>query len=526
MVAEYRLRKPDGTTLWNRSKGSAHLQPDGHIIVFGTTSDITDRKQAEEELLLKNALLSAQQEVSIDGILAVDSDGKVILFNRRFAEMWKIPPELLASKCDDALSRSVRGLLADPRAFLEKTRHLYDHRQETSRDEIALVNGRVLDRYSAPMFGDGGRYFGRVWYFRDITDRILVEQSLRQSEARYRSLVENIDVGITLIDSSHSIVSINRAYARHVAEDSGRTLRQGMFPRIRKTRGRLPQLPGTKAMATGKMAEIEAEAVRDDGSRFSVKIKAFPLFAADGSPSGFIELVEDISRIKQTEDFLKRAKEAAEAANRAKSEFLANMSHEIRTPMTAILGFSDLLASNNLSHDERRQFLEGIRRNGTALLDLINDILDLSKIEAEKIILERAAYPLRPIIDDVLSMVKTSVMKKGLSLVVDYQLAASRDHPYGPHAPPPDPREFGEQRGQVHRSRRSPHRRPLPARRRRSRPHAVCGLGHRHRHPHREARHALPAVRAGGRVREPSLRRHGAGAGHLQTPGNGTRRRY
>ena len=91
-------------------------------------------------------------------------------------------------------------------------------------------------------------------------------------------------------------------------------------------------------MATGKMAEIEVERDRDDGSHLTVRIKAFPLFAPDGSPSGFIELVEDISQAKEAEMFLHRAKEAAEAANRAKSEFLANMSHEIRTPMTASWG--------------------------------------------------------------------------------------------------------------------------------------------------------------------------------------------
>ena len=347
--------------------------------------DITERKRAEEELLLKNALLSAQQEVSIDGILAVDSDGKVLLFNRRFAEIWKIPPELMASKSDEVLLQSVQSLLADPRAFLEKTRYLYDHRQETSRDEVALVNGRVLDRYSAPMFGGDGRYFGRVWYFRDITDRIRIEESLLQSEDRYRSLVENIDVGITLIDSSRCIVSANRAHARMLQKTPEDLCGKTCFREFRKRAAVCPQCPGTKAMATGKMAEIEVERDRDDGSHLTVRIKAFPLFAPDGSPSGFIELVEDISQAKAAEQLLQHAKEAAEAANRAKSEFLANMSHEIRTPMTAILGFSDLLASNNLSCPERRSFLEGIRRNGTALLELINDILDLSRIEAGQV---------------------------------------------------------------------------------------------------------------------------------------------
>jgi PAS domain S-box-containing protein len=110
----------------------------------------------------------------------------------------------------------------------------------------------------------------------------------------------------------------------------------------------------------------------------------------------------------------------ADCANRAKSEFLANMSHEIRTPMTAILGYGDLLASPNLPYQQKRQFLAGIQRNGKALLELISDILDLSRIEADRLTLEKIDCPLRRVIDDALSVVQVRAEEKGLSLDVDY----------------------------------------------------------------------------------------------------------
>ena len=133
-----------------------------------------------------------------------------------------------------------------------------------------------------------------------------------------------------------------------------------------------------------------------------------------------LQAIEDEQERKQAEESLVHAKIAAEAANRAKSEFLANMSHEIRTPMTAILGFSDLLASPNASDEDQRQFLAGIQRNGKALLELISDILDLSRIEADRLTLEKVDCPLLKIVDDVLSVVQVRAEEKGLRLDVDY----------------------------------------------------------------------------------------------------------
>jgi signal transduction histidine kinase/DNA-binding response OmpR family regulator len=128
-----------------------------------------DQKRAEDELRFGNLILSTQQEVSIDGILVVGIDGKIISSNRRFAEMWGIPLDIIESKSDERALKSLMDKLANPEEFISKVQYLYATPGEKSREEIALKDGRIFDRYSAPMIGAAGDNFGRVWFFRDIT---------------------------------------------------------------------------------------------------------------------------------------------------------------------------------------------------------------------------------------------------------------------------------------------------------------------------------------------------------------------
>jgi signal transduction histidine kinase/HAMP domain-containing protein len=144
----------------------------------GAINDMAEAIQLREKALLAskeeekfhNLILSTQQECSIDGILVVDDSGDIFSYNRRFVELWNIPQALVDSGEDAPVLRHVAAQSSQPEAFLSRVRHLYGHHEERSHEEIVLSDGRTIDRYTAPMQGEDGKYYGRVWYFRDITD--------------------------------------------------------------------------------------------------------------------------------------------------------------------------------------------------------------------------------------------------------------------------------------------------------------------------------------------------------------------
>ena len=183
---ECRMKHKDGHCVWVHDRGRVVTRTaDGKpLLVLGTHSDITERKQAEEKIMFSNILLLIQQEASIDGILVVDENNKIRWYNRHFVQIMNISQELIENKIDEPVLQFVTEQMADPPQFLRRVQYLYEHQREISREELILKDGRILDRYSSPMYGDDDKYYGRCWYFRDITElkRAAKEIKLKNEE--------------------------------------------------------------------------------------------------------------------------------------------------------------------------------------------------------------------------------------------------------------------------------------------------------------------------------------------------------
>src|SRR5690348_14056934 len=150
-----------------------------------------ERRQAEEGLQEKTALLEAQLNSSIEGILVVDKRGKKVIQNQRTIELWKIPKAIANDPDDNKQVQFVMNQTKYPEKFVAKVVYLYSHPNETSRDEVELKDGTVLDRYSSPVTGKDGKHYGRIWSFRDISENKRAEVALKQSEERLRQVIRS-----------------------------------------------------------------------------------------------------------------------------------------------------------------------------------------------------------------------------------------------------------------------------------------------------------------------------------------------
>jgi PAS domain S-box-containing protein len=178
------IRHRDGYITSVLYNASVYRNDAGDVVgVFAAARDITERKRAEEELVWKTAFLEAQAEASIDGILVVDDKGKVIQVNTNFINLMKVPQHIRDDTDDKPMLQHVTSLVKHPEQFLEKVIYLYEHPREISRDEIEFKDRMVLDRYSSPVIGEDGKYFGRIWTFRNITERKWAEDKLRKYSA-------------------------------------------------------------------------------------------------------------------------------------------------------------------------------------------------------------------------------------------------------------------------------------------------------------------------------------------------------
>lgn len=604
-----------------------------------------ERQQTQAILNRDRALLKGQQEAAIDGILVIDEHRNIASYNQRFCQLWNIAEAVLSTSSSEELTIFLISQLVEPEEFVARINYLDRNLLQTDRDEILLKDGRIFDYYSSPIKSEKGKDYGKIWYFRDITDaknrekilNLIVENTASQIgndffyscvrhsaeifQVRYAFLAEPIDANLSLArtlsfwhdnriinnfkysldetpckqllqekqgkffysapqlfpsDTFMGSLKIKSYLGMPIFDSSGNNImgylvlmndrsmeslteQQELILKIFLTRIGIElerkrakqalekqikralllekitqeirqsldtkQIFQTATQQIGRAFEVSrcqihlyndrpqpaipivAEYVADGklNSNFGWEIPlennphaqqvlsqsnpvainniytepsvqwAIPSLAKlavksmlsvqtsyQGKPNGIIvlqqcdrfrqwqpeaiELLEAVAaqvgialaqgklleqEKQQRQELysknlaLEKAKAQSEVANQAKTQFLAQMSHELRTPLNAILGFTEIMSNESSLDDAQQKYLSIINKSGKHLLDLINDVLDMSKIEAGQVSLEFDCFNLADFLDDIHGMFVLPAQSKNLQLIIQ----ASTDLP-------------------------------------------------------------------------------------------------
>jgi PAS domain S-box-containing protein len=401
------------------------------------STDPTARRQAEELLLKAGALQSAIFNSANFSCIATDARGVIQIFNVGAERM-------LGYAAVEVMNTITPADISDPVEVIARAKALSVELGTTITPGFeALVfkaSRGIEDIYELTYFRkDGSRFpavvsvtalrdaqdtiIGYLLIGTDNTARKLVEaeqrkldQRLRDQQFYTRSLIEsNIDAIMTT-DPSGIITDVNKQMEALTGSTRDELIGapfKGYFTDPERAEAAINLVLSEK-----KVTDYELTACARDGKKTVVSYNATTFYDRGRTLQGVFAAARDITERKQVEAELKQARAVAESASRTKSDFLASMSHEIRTPMNAIMGIADLLAKTELT-PEQDKYVQIFRRAGDNLLNLINDILDLSKVEASQLELERTGFALSDLLEKVTEMVAARAQEKGLSLVCE-----------------------------------------------------------------------------------------------------------
>lgn len=425
----------------------AELQRDEHgdpLKVVGVIQDITERKEAEEALRSKHDQLSSIYATSPVGIVMVDRSGQIVDANPQAEKVLGLEKEDILQLQYNTPAWRITDLDGTPFpeeklpfAQVKSTGRLVRDVQHA----IEWPDGRrmLLSVNAAPLFDQAGQFNGMIASVEDITERKRTEERLLQSEQRLRLHAEHSPLGFLTWDEKFCAADWNAAcekifgYTRD--EALGRHAKELILPP--QVQDLVDGIYRDLMNQTGGTHSIN-ENVTKDGRIITCEWFNTTLRDKDGKAIGVASVVRDITEQKQKEEELRRyrdhleklvnertsqlkvAKEQAEAANKAKSLFLSNMSHELRTPLNAILGFSQMMRNDEGLNAMQYENLDIINRSGEHLLGLINDVLDIAKIESGKLQLENAPFDLESMIYEVGELMRLRAEQKGLALRIEH----------------------------------------------------------------------------------------------------------
>ena len=388
-------------------------------------------KEGVKQISYALAVTRSTLEATVDGILVIDETGKIITWNSKLLELWRIPEDLIALRDAQKVRVWIANQLRQPDDYLRRIGEI-EASAEKSADLLELQDGREIERYSEPISIEGTAA-GRVWSFRDVTLRNQANFVSR----RLAAIVDNSDDAIVAKDLNGIITSWNqgaqRIFGYSAEEMIGTSIKRIIAPDRQQEEDQIL----ARLRQGERVDHFDTVRVTKDGRELHVSLTISPIKDTNGKVIGASKIARDITDRKLAEAALRGAQKAAEEANaekarlldseriaraeaeranRVKDEFLATLSHELRTPLNAMLGWAAILRGKESLDQQVTQGLEAIDRNSRIQAQIIDDLLDMSRIISGKVRLDVQPLDLPAILLEAVDTMRATASQKGIRL--------------------------------------------------------------------------------------------------------------
>ncbi len=425
-----------------------HLKNYGEIVAAKLEEKVREQERiiTEHRLMEENIRNAADEwrktfDAMSDPVALLDKEGKILRCNRAMAAfVGQEFQEIIGRHCREILHGAVDSAEGCPFVIARRTH---------KRESLVLPLGDQWFEISAePYFDNSGEFIGAVHIMKDITERKHAEEQIFQAKQNWEFTFNSITDMVTVHDKDYNIILANKAAEKILGLPLLKKVKDTKCFRYYHGTGAPPEgCPSCNCLQTGAPALFEI--FEPHLNRF-IEIRAIPRFDSNNQLIGLIHVVRDITERKKLERQIEEyashletqvwertrqleetnyelqtvnkevelRREEAESGSRSKSEFLANMSHELRTPLNAVIGLSQVLLEQTFGplNAKQSEYLDGVRQSGSHLLSLINEILDLSKIEAGKDQLEPAVFSMPDALRNAIMLLKEKAMKHGIEL--------------------------------------------------------------------------------------------------------------
>ncbi len=409
---EYEIITKSGERVWLGQNVQLIIRddkPTGFLIV---ARNITERVHSDNKIKQSEERYKKMFEGAFDGVIRLNAQGHFLEWNSKMESM-------LGYSDEELFEMSISNIIHP------------DDMEKSLRYQIKLLEDGFYSHYTGRFISkhgtivhieinstatyEAGKFSGSIDNIRDISERVAIEKAIIKSEEKYRGIIENLELGLLEVDANEVITKVYPSFNKLTGYSQEDLVGKNPTNFLLHPDSEKEMKKQTGRRVHGESSVYEVQIRKKSGEYKWVIISGAPYYDDQGGYRGSLGVHLDISRQKKLESDLKKANKIAQASSKAKELFLANMSHEIRTPLNAVIGLSNLLKRTDLDNDQS-EYAINIFNSSKNLLLLVNDILDMSKIDSGKIEMNSAEFNLRKTLGTIMSSATYLAEKKRLSL--------------------------------------------------------------------------------------------------------------